>query len=141
VITVSAAPSRRTIATAVVIAAGGVIGALARFGIETVWPWVPPEFPWATLSTNLLGCVLIGVLLVATLEARPAAWWVRPTLAVGVIGGFTTFSTLAVEAVVLVDEQAQRVALVYLCVSVIAGLGCVWLSAQLTRRLLAGHLQ
>ena len=128
------AERRRTAATLAVIAAGGAAGALARYGIETLWAWQPPGFPWATLVVNLAGCALIGIVLVLLLEVARAPWWVRPLVAVGLIGGFTTFSTFAVEAVQLVDGSALGTAMLYVVVSVVAGLLCVWCAAHLTRQ-------
>jgi CrcB protein len=130
----AAAGRSRTAATLGVIAVGGAAGALARYGIETQWSWEPPGFPWATLVINLLGCALIGIVLVLLLEVARAPWWVRPLVAVGLIGGFTTFSTFAVEAIELVDGSAAGTALLYVAVSVFAGLLCVWLAAHITRQ-------
>ena len=108
-------------------------GALARYGIERAWPSSPPSFPWTTLAINLAGCLLIGVLLVALLEGGLTASWLRPLLAVGLIGGFTTFSTFAVEALELVDAQAVRTAILYVVVSVLAGMCFVWLGSRSVR--------
>jgi CrcB protein len=78
----------------------------------------------------------IGLLLVWVTEGPPTPWWLRPLLAVGAIGGFTTFSALAIEAVLLSDESAVTTAGLYVGFTVVLGLLAVWLSATLTRRLL-----
>jgi CrcB protein len=78
------------------IAAGGVLGALSRAGIQAAFPHPPTGFPWATFGINLAGCLLIGVLM-AVIGARPTGPLVRPFLGVGVLGGFTTFSTYVVD--------------------------------------------
>lgn len=78
-----------------VIAAGGVIGSLARYGLAEAFPHRAGSFPWATFGTNVLGCFAIGVLL-ARLTPRSHAL-LRPFLGTGVLGGFTTFSTYAVD--------------------------------------------
>ena len=130
----ASAERRRTAATLGVIAVGGAAGALTRYAIEAQWAWQPPAFPWATLAINLLGCALIGIVMVLLLEVARAPWWVRPMVAVGLIGGFTTFSTFAVEAVELVDGSATGTAMLYIVVSVFAGLLCVWVAAQITRQ-------
>lgn len=79
------------------IAAGGVLGGLARAGVQAAFPYAPTGFPWATFGINLTGCLLIGVLM-AVIGARPVHPLVRPFLGVGVLGGFTTFSAYAVDA-------------------------------------------
>jgi len=77
------------------IAAGGVAGSLARYGLALVWPAPPGRLPWATLTTNVAGCMLIGVLMVLLTEVWAAHRLARPFLGVGVLGGFTTFSAYA----------------------------------------------
>lgn len=81
----------------VAVAAGGVLGALARYGADRAWPDAPDQFPWTTLGINVLGCALIGALMVLVSERGPVhALW-RPLLGTGVLGGFTTFSTYTVD--------------------------------------------
>lgn len=104
------------------VALGGVGGAAARWVITLGIPWEPPAFPWATMSVNLLGCLAIGLLLTLWTEGSPPAWWVRPLVAVGFVGGFTTFSALAVEGVQLVDAGSPGVAMSYVVASVVVGL-------------------
>ncbi|RBY96884.1 fluoride efflux transporter CrcB [Blastococcus sp. TF02-8] len=102
-------------------AVGGALGALARWGLAEAVPGSPPGWPWATLLVNLVGCLLLG-LLVALLAARsPTPTWARPFLGVGVLGGFTTYSTFAVETVRLADAGAAGTAVGYVVVSVVGG--------------------
>jgi fluoride exporter len=79
--------------TLAVIAVGGVIGALARQGLWTLFPHRPRAFDWATLGINAAGCTLIGLLMTAITEIRHAHRLAAPFLGIGVLGGFTTFST------------------------------------------------
>ncbi|HEX3826988.1 MAG TPA: fluoride efflux transporter CrcB [Sporichthyaceae bacterium] len=79
------------------VAVGGVVGALARYAAARIWPTAARTFPWATLWVNVVGCALIGVLLVLVTEGRPVHRLWRPLLGTGVLGGFTTFSTYAVD--------------------------------------------
>ncbi len=118
------------------IAAGGVLGALARAGVQTAFPHPPTGFPWATFGVNVTGCLLIGVLM-AVLTARPAGPLVRPFLGVGVLGGFTTFSTYAVDAQRTVAAGAPGTALAYLAATVFGALLAVWTGDAVTGRLLA----
>lgn len=77
------------------MAVGGVIGSLARYGLAEAFPHALGDFPWATFITNVLGCFAIGVLLARiTPRSHPL---LRPFLGTGILGGFTTFSTFAVD--------------------------------------------
>ena len=102
-------------------ALGGALGALARWGVATALSLSPGGWPWATLLVNLTGCLLFGAL-AAVLTARvPEPPWARPFLAVGVLGGYTTYSAFAVETVQLGEAGRPGVAAAYLLVSVAVG--------------------
>jgi len=119
------------------IAAGGAVGALARQLVGEALPTVPGAFPWGTFLVNVSGCLLIGALM-AVLGLLPAHHrLVRPFLGVGVLGGFTTFSTYAVQAHALVTSGHPLVALAYLGGTVLAALLAVVGGAILVRRLAA----
>jgi CrcB protein len=79
------------------VALGGAVGALARYGAQRLWPAEGIDFPWTVLGVNLLGCALIGVLMVLVTERGPVHHLWRPLLGTGVLGGFTTFSTYSVD--------------------------------------------
>ncbi|GAA2703712.1 hypothetical protein GCM10010429_09880 [Micromonospora olivasterospora] len=119
-----------------VVAAGGVLGALARAGLQAALPHHPAGFPWATFSVNVTGCLLIGALmaLVAAGRTRPLT---RPFLGVGVLGGFTTFSTYVVDARQAVAAGAPGIALAYLVTTLVGALVAVWLGDAAAGRLLA----
>nr|WP_245666631.1 CrcB family protein [Micromonospora sediminicola] len=121
-----------------VIAAGGVLGALARAGVQAAVPHPPTGLPWATLGVNVTGCLLIGVLM-AVLTARPAGPLARPFLGVGVLGGFTTFSAYAVDAQRLVTAGAAGTALAYLALTVLGALVAVAVGDAVTARMLAAR--
>ncbi|MFJ6720646.1 MULTISPECIES: CrcB family protein [unclassified Streptomyces] len=123
------------------VAAGGAVGASARYGLAVLWPVGPGTFPWATFWTNVVGCALIGVLMVLISEGGRTAPHplVRPFVGVGVLGGFTTFSTYAVDFSRLLDEGAAATALGYAALTVIAALGAVWAAATATRRAVRGR--
>jgi CrcB protein len=111
-----------------VIALGGMLGASARHGLELVWVSSPSEWPWATLVTNASGCLLIGMLMVQVVEVGRAHPLLRPFLGVGVLGGYTTFSTYAVQTRGLWAHGQPDLSLLYLfmtpalaMVSVVAG--------------------
>lgn len=117
-----------------VIAAGGAIGAFARYSIGLAWPTPLGGFPKATLIVNLLGCALIGVLMVFITDVWAARRLIRPFLGTGVLGGFTTFSTYAVEVQRLVESGAARTGLLYLVLTPFAALAAVSLGVVLTRQ-------
>lgn len=98
-----------------------MLGALARWGLAEVLPSPAGGWPWATLLVNLTGCALIGALLAVLLARHPDSPWLRPFLVTGVLGGYTTFSTFAVETVQLVEDGAVLLAGGYVLVSVIGG--------------------
>ena len=105
----------------VLAALGGALGALARWGLAEALPHSPGGWPWATLLVNLVGCLLIGVLLAVLLARFPHSPWLRPFLAVGVLGGFTTYSTFAVDVVRLADAGRLALAAGYVLASVLGG--------------------
>ena len=105
-----------------VIAVGGALGASARHAVELAWPSVAGTFPWATFATNVTGCLLIGVLMVWVVEAGGAHPLVRPFLGVGVLGGYTTFSTYAVQTQSLLRGGHVVTAAAYLLGTVVAAL-------------------
>ncbi|MFI6784615.1 fluoride efflux transporter FluC [Micromonospora sp. NPDC050276] len=115
------------------IAAGGVLGAVVRYGLSVAWPHAPGEFPWSTFVTNVTGCLLIGVLMVLITEAWTAHRLVRPFLGVGILGGYTTFSTYAVDIQQAVAAGHPRIALVYLAGTLAAALAAVYTGINLTR--------
>ncbi|QNG36809.1 fluoride efflux transporter CrcB [Geodermatophilaceae bacterium NBWT11] len=118
----------------VVVAVGGALGALARYGVQLGLPHSPGAWPWATVAVNLTGCLLIGLLLAVLLARAPDHPWLRPFLATGVLGGYTTFSTFSVDAVQLVEAGRWLLAVAYLLVSVVGGLAAVVLGLGVGRR-------
>jgi fluoride exporter len=115
------------------VSLGGTLGALGRYGLATAWPHRPGRFPWATFVTNISGCLLIGVLMVLITEVWAAHRLLRPFLGVGVLGGYTTFSTYSVEIQQLVAAGAARTALAYLAGTLAAALAAGYLGIALTR--------
>ncbi|MFD2080680.1 CrcB protein [Actinopolymorpha cephalotaxi] len=119
--------------TTAVIAAGGALGALARYGLTVAVPDGSGAFPWGTLLVNVIGCALIGVLMTLLLEVWVAHRLWRPFLGIGILGGFTTFSTYAVQTRALLAAGQTATGLLYLFGTVAAALVAVWFGAHLTR--------
>lgn len=125
-------------AVLLVIAVGGGLGAIARYGLAEWLPTRPGDFPLATFVTNVAGCFLIGVLMVLVTERWAAHRLVRPFLGVGVLGGFTTFSTYATEIRGLLQPGTVVVAFAYLAATLVCALlaviAGVWLTRTVTGR-------
>ncbi len=102
-------------------ALGGALGALARWGVATALPHARGAWPWATVLVNVTGCLVIGALLAVLLARFPTSPWMRPFFAVGVLGGYTTYSTFAVDAVQLARAGHGGLAVGYVLVSVVGG--------------------
>lgn len=118
------------------ISAGGVVGALARHGVTEAFPHAPGGFGWATFAVNVSGCLLIGVLMTLVEWIFTRQRLLRPFLGVGVLGGYTTFSTSMVEAQQAIGAGAARVGLLYLAATAVGALVAVWTGAIVTRRVL-----
>ena len=116
------------------ISVGGAVGTLARYGLGVAFPASPSGFPWTTFVINCVGSLLIGVLMVLVTEVFDTHPLVRPFVGVGILGGFTTFSTYAVDIQRLVDNRAAGTALVYLAVTLLAAIAAAWIGLAATRR-------
>lgn len=87
------------------IAAGGAIGSVLRFWLSSgVYAWLGRGFPWGTLAVNVLGSLLIGVLYVLMVERTGTSDTWRAFAMVGLLGGFTTFSTFSLETLQLIHQ-------------------------------------
>ncbi|BCL32698.1 fluoride efflux transporter CrcB [Streptomyces aurantiacus] len=120
-----------------VVAVGGAAGASARYGAALLWPAQPGAFPWTTFWVNVVGCFVIGVFMVLITGVWAAHRLVRPFFGTGVLGGFTTFSTYAVDIQRLLDEGRPLTALAYLAATLVTALAAVWAAVTLTRRVSA----
>lgn len=118
-----------------VVALGGALGSLARWGMAEALPHRPGTFPWATFVTNVSGCFLIGLLMVFVIEVWPPSRYVRPFLGVGILGGYTTFSTAMLDTRALLVAGDARLAGAYLFGSLAAGVTAVWLAVLAARGL------
>jgi CrcB protein len=113
--------------TLALISAGGVLGALARYGLGVAWPHRPTGFPWATWTVNVSGCFLMGVLMTSLARRWPGQRYLRPFLGVGILGGYTTFSTSIID----VQHTTPAVGLLYLAATVVTALFAVWCGSTL----------
>jgi len=103
------------------VAAGGAVGSALRYGVgRAMGPTADAAFPWHTFLINATGAFLIGLLLVGAARLGWPGWW-RPLLAVGLLGGYTTFSTFALETVELMLRGSYLTAGAYALGSLAVG--------------------
>lgn len=121
------------------IAAGGAVGALARYGVARALPVAGGGFPWATFAVNVSGSAALGVLLTIVVERVSGHPLLRPALGTGVLGAFTTFSTMVVDTTLLGRSGHVATAALYVVGSVAAGLLAVTAGMLATRALLGVH--
>ena len=114
------------------VAGGGIVGAEARYGVGLVVPHAPHEFPWSTVLINASGCLVIGALMVLLLELTSPHRLARPFLGVGILGGYTTFSTFAVDAVRLAVHHRPLTAFGYVATTLTVCAVAVWISTIAT---------
>jgi fluoride exporter len=126
-----------SIATLLPIFVGGALGTVARYLFEAHHPTALGNFPWATLAINLSGSLAIGLLVPLTEHMASRVSWARPFLVVGVLGGWTTYSTLAVEATLLAKDGDIASFLVYLAATVVGGLVLVVAGNALGRKVVS----
>lgn len=114
---------------------GGALGAMSRYGIALlVGRWWPGGFPLATLLVNVVGSVLMGVLVGSLARLLPPHQEeLRLFLAVGVLGGFTTFSSFSLDTIVLIQRGAWIEAGAYVFLSVVVCLIGLYLGLLVTR--------
>ena len=122
-------------AVLLVIFVGGALGTVARYLFAVHHPVAQGGFPWVTLVVNLSGSLAIGLLVPLTEHIAQRAPLARPLLVIGFLGGWTTYSTLAVEAVLLGKGAHVGLAAAYLAASLVGGLALVTLGAAAGRRL------
>jgi fluoride exporter len=116
------------------VALGGALGASARYLLDNLIEQRSFSiFPWATFTINVTGCLLIGVITEALVDRHHVPAWIRVGLVLGVIGGYTTFSTYAQEALTLFDAHDAAVALAYTLGSIVTGIAAVYVGEHIGR--------
>jgi CrcB protein len=116
------------------IFAGGCAGALARALLGEALPAEPGEWPWATFAANVAGAFLLGWLVTRLQERLPPSAYRRPLLGTGLCGALTTFSTLQLELLGLLDADRVALAAAYASASLACGFLAVALATNLARR-------
>jgi len=121
---------------ALAIGIGGAIGSLLRFWMSTwVHSFVGRGFPYGTLTVNVLGCLVMGVLFVLFTERFSDSTVLRAGILIGVIGGFTTFSSFSIETFNLIEQGAHLKALANAAGSLVLCIGATWVGVIIGRQL------
>ena len=116
------------------IFAGGGVGTIARAELGVALAAHPGRWPWATLIVNLAGAFLLGYFATRLQERLPLSAYRRPLLGTGLCGGLTTFSTMQLELLQMLDQDRYGLAAGYALVSVGGGFLAVALATNLVRR-------
>lgn len=121
---------------ALAIGIGGAIGSLLRFWMSTwVHSFVGRGFPYGTLTVNVLGCLVMGVLFVLFTERFSDSTVLRAGILIGVIGGFTTFSSFSIETFNLIEQGAHLKALANAAGSLVLCIGATWVGVIIGRQI------
>jgi fluoride exporter len=124
---------RRELDVVAVIALGGGLGSVVRYLIGAALPVHAGRFPWATFLINLSGAFVLGILMIFVLDFWPPRRYLRPFAGIGVLGGFTTFSTFAVELRGLASRHQWALTDAYALSSLVGGIVAVWCGCALAR--------
>lgn len=133
-------PQPTFLAASLYVATGGGFGAWLRFVVGRAWtaaigPLRADQFPYGTLTVNLLGSLLMGLLVGWLARSGSHGEGTRLLLAVGVLGGFTTFSSFSLDIVTLVGRGQPGLAAFYTGISVIAGVAGLYAGLSITRQI------
>ena len=113
---------------------GGAVGTIARAALGTLGVADPGRWPWPTFTVNIVGAFLLGYLVTRLLERLPLSRYRRPILGTGLCGGLTTFSTMQVETLKMIEAHRYGLAAGYTTASIVAGLLAVYVATVLVRR-------
>ena len=113
---------------------GGAVGTLARAALSVAFPFTPGQWPWPTFGVNIVGAFLLGYFSTRLQERLPLSSYRRPALGTGLCGGLTTFSTMQVEIVKMLDGGYPGLALAYTAASLTAGYAAIQAATAMVRR-------
>jgi fluoride exporter len=119
------------------VGAGGAVGALGRVGLEQAWPTAAGSWPWATFAVNILGALLLGALM-SGLRHGPVSIPTYRLLGTGFCGALTTFSTMQLELLQMLDRARYDLALGYVGASLAGGYAAMSIATRLTARAAVG---
>src|SRR5919197_3887349 len=113
---------------------GGAVGSLLRAYVGLHLTTSPHQWPWATFLVNVVAAFMLGYFSTRLLERLPVSSYQRPFVGTGICGGLSTFSTMQIEVIRLVQHDAAMVAASYVLASVVAGFAALHLATALVRR-------
>lgn len=113
---------------------GGAAGTLVRAALSEAWPHSPTSWPWPTFIVNMVAAFLLGYFVTRLQERLPLSSYRRPLLGTGLCGGLSTFSTMQVEILRMIDAHAYGLAIAYTTVSIAAGYAAIQLATAVVRR-------
>ncbi|HEY0718671.1 MAG TPA: fluoride efflux transporter CrcB [Streptosporangiaceae bacterium] len=116
------------------IFAGGALGTLARAGLAEAFPHPATAWPWPTFTVNVVAAFLLGYFVTRLQERLPLSSYRRPLLGTGLCGGLSTFSTMQVEILKMIDAHAWGLAVAYATASIAAGYAAIHLATAVVRR-------
>jgi fluoride exporter len=125
-----------------IVGLGGALGSMARYGAGLAAARLAPSaaWPWATLSVNVIGGALMGLLVGWLAQRGQGGENLRLFAAVGVLGGFTTFSAFSLETVLMIERRQFALAAAYVALSVILACAALFLGLLIARRVLGAAL-
>lgn len=113
---------------------GGALGAFARAILGELYPPAESSWPWPTFAVNIIGAFLLGYFATRLQERLPLSSYRRPLLGTGLCGGLTTFSTMQVEILQMLDHGRVGLALGYAAASVVGGYAAIHVATAMVRR-------
>jgi CrcB protein len=113
---------------------GGAVGTILRAALGTLGVADPGRWPWPTFTVNIVGTFLLGYVVTRLVERLPLSRYRRPILGTGLCGGLTTFSTMQVETITMIQHHHYGLAAGYTAASIVAGLLAVYTATVLVRR-------
>jgi len=113
---------------------GGVLGALGRVGLSEALPHGVDAWPWATFAVNMVGAALLGWFVTRLGERLPPSTYRRPFLATGICGALTTFSTMQLEVLDMLEVDEIGLAALYVGASLAVGFAAILVTTNLVRR-------
>jgi CrcB protein len=113
---------------------GGALGTLMRAALAEVFPHPATAWPWPTFAVNIVAAFLLGYFVTRLQERLPLSSYRRPLLGTGLCGGLSTFSTMQVEILTMLDAHDWSLAIGYTAASVVAGYAAIYLATALVRR-------